>query len=322
MATKYTQLTEEQRYQIQILFAEGNSQGQIAKKIGYHKSTISRELKRNASESGYKAKLANVISQTRKKTALKKIKFTSTLQEIVTEKLKNKWSPEQISGYLKKEGLESISHERIYQYVWKDKKQGGELYKHLRQASKKYKKRRGSKDSRGQIPGKISIDQRPPEVDLKQRFGDWEGDTIVGKDHDGYLVTLVERTSKLTLIRKVSSKTADAVEKAIIEALSPYKSSLKSITFDNGKEFANHLSLTATLGVAIYFAHPYSSWERGLNENTNGLIRQYIPKKTRINGIDEAFIKFVEKALNSRPRKTLNYCMPEEIFMKKSKEAA
>jgi IS30 family transposase len=315
---KYDQLTQEQRYHIAALKKTGLSVTMIAEQVGTHKSTISRELRRNLGGRGYSPKQAQELSDARRSTARKYIKMTLALRKKIEALLRKDWSPDQISGYLaKNEGI-SISHERIYQHVLEDKKSGGELYKHLRHSSKKRKKRYGSHDRRGQIKNRISIEERPSIVDKKTRVGDWEIDTVIGKNHKGALVTIVDRVSKVTVIEKVATKQAEGVTDATIKALSPYADWVHTITADNGKEFAGHEEISKALDTRMYFAHPYSSWERGTNENTNGLIRQYVPKGSSFDNITNKTTKKIMGALNNRPRKLLNYSTPNEFLFKKT----
>ena len=310
----YSQLTQEQRYHISGLQKAGKFQTHIADEVGVHKSTISRELRRNRGDKGYQPKQAHRIALDKRLHAKKYIKFSADLERIVTEKILLDWSPEQISGYLKKEHIAKISHERIYQFILADKKSGGSLYTHLRHSGKKRKKRYGSKDRRGQIKNRVSIDKRPEIVDKKQRIGDWEGDTIIGKQQQKAIVTLVDRVSKMVRIGPVATKHSDSVAEIIATILKPMKQISHTITFDNGKEFSAHEKIAESLNLEIYFAHPYSSWERGANENTNGLIRQYIPKGSSFEGIQNERIKFIENRLNNRPRKSLGYLTPNEVY--------
>lgn len=222
-------------------------------------------------------------------------------------------SPEQISGWLKLCRGISISHEWIYQYIYQDKRNGGCLHEHLR-CQKKRRKRYGSYNRGGQIINRVSIDERPAIVDTRSRIGDWELDTIVGKAHKQAVVTLTERKTRFSLIRKVRFRTAENVANAIIELLWPIKEWVKTLTADNGKEFAFHDLIAISLSAKFYFAHPYSSWERGLNENTNGLIRQYIPKKTDFKTITQKKIDAIMEKLNNRPRKCLGFMTPNQIF--------
>lgn len=310
----YRQLTQVQRYQISALRKVGKFQTYIADEIGVHKSTISRELRRNCGKQDYWPQQAHKLALKNRHHAEKHIKFTAELAEIVTEKILLDWSPDQVSGYLKKDGIAEISHERIYQFLLVDKKAGGALYTHLRHSGKKRKKRYGSKDRRGQIKNRISIDERPKVVDKKQRIGDWEGDTIIGAQQQKAIVTLVDRASKVVRIGPVATKHSEAVATIIIDLLKPMQQASHTVTFDNGKEFSAHEKISNSLNVNIYFAHPYSSWERGANENTNGLIRQYIPKGGSFENISNKRIKFIEDRLNNRPRKTLGYRTPNEVY--------
>ena len=275
----YKQLNQGQRYQIEILLKAGHTQKEIAQQLNVSSATISREIKRNKGKRGYRPKQAQIKADKRRSKAAKALKMTDDVIRLVEEKLMLDWSPEQISGWLKMEKGIAISHERIYQHVWSDKRYGGKLYIHLRQAHKKRKKQYGSKDKRGQIRNRVSIDERPALVEEKTRIGDWEIDTVIGQNHQGALVTIVDRVSKFTLIKKVDSKHAEVVTEATIILLQPYIDKTLTITADNGKEFAGHEKTKEQLNAEVYFAHPYHSWERGLNENTNGLIRQYfLPK--------------------------------------------
>jgi len=310
----YSQLTQEQRYHIYGLQKAGNLQNFIADEVGVHKSTISREIRRNRGERGYRPQQAHKLALANRQQAEKYIKFTPELKKFVTEKILLDWSPDQISGYLRKKGAAEISHERIYQFLLADKKAGGTLYAHLRHSGKKRKKRYGSKDRRGQIKNRISIDERPKVVDKKQRIGDWEGDTIIGKQQQKAIVTLVDRVSKVVRIGPVATKHSRDVATIITGMLAPMQQVSHTITFDNGKEFAAHEKIAQALDIDIYFAHPYSSWERGLNENTNGLIRQYIKKGASFKGVTNARINFIEDRLNNRPRKSLGYSTPNEVY--------
>lgn len=312
--THYNQLTQEQRYHISALQKAGNSQISIAEAVGVHKSTISREIGRNSGERGYRPKQANELALEKRHHAEKHITFTAELQILVTEKIMLDWSPEQISGHFEVQGVAKLSHERIYQFLLTDKRAGGTLHTHLRHSGKRRKKRYGSKDKRGQIKNRVSIDERPKIVDKKERIGDWEGDTIIGAHQQKAIVTLVDRASKLTRIGPVATKHADVVSAIIIELLRPMKRISHTTTLDNGKEFSDHQHIAKSLGITIYFAHPYSSWERGLNENTNGLIRQYIKKGSSFEGITLERIKFIEDRLNNRPRKSLGYRTPNEVY--------
>jgi len=227
--------------------------------------------------------------------------------------IREEWSPEQIVGRVAMEQGVSISHEWIYQYVYADKRSGGELYRFLR-CQKVRRKRYGVYSRRGCIPNQVSIDERPAIVDSRRRFGDWEGDTVIGKGHRGALVTLVERKSLYTVIRTVPNKTAEAVRNAVVDGLTPYIDRVHTITYDNGREYTDHEGMASDLESRIYFAHPYASWERGLNENTNGLIRQYFPKDRDLTTVTKHEIEKAMDKINHRPRKSLGYRTPYEVF--------
>lgn len=317
MAIKeYHQLDYEDRCQIEALTQSELSQSAIARQLAVHRSTIGRELKRNSGNLGYQFKEANDFALKRRQNASsmpQKMKGATLI--IIKEKLCNyQWSPEQISGWLKANMKTNVTHEVIYQYIWKDKKEGGTLYKNLRHNGKKYNKRKGKNAGRGLIPNRVDIEERPAIVDEKIRIGDWEADTIIGANHAGALVSIVDRVSKYTKLKLVKNKKAKRVAAAIQEKLDPMNDVVHTITVDNGKEFAMHESIASLLSARIYFAKPYRSWERGLNEHTNGLVRQYFPKNTRFDTISDEEVQRVEDLLNSRPRKILNFRTPLEAF--------
>jgi len=310
----YTQLTREQRYQIYALMKAGQNQTQMASIIKVHKSTISRELARNCGQRGYRPKQAQQLALSRKLPAHQP-RIQPATWTLVESWLGQQWSPEQISGRLKLEQMALVSHERIYQYIYRDKRAGGNLYLNLR-SQKKRRKRYGSNDRRGQLPNRRSIDERPLIVERKARLGDWEADTIIGKGHREAIVSLVERKSKLTRLAKVKRKTAESVRHAITAQLPQL--CVRTITSDNGREFAQHQQIAHQLSADFYFAHPFASWERGLNENTNGLVRQYFPKQHDFSTISDTELNRVVERLNDRPRKTLGYKTPNEVFFKQS----
>ena len=254
------------------------------------------------------------MAEERKKAKRQFYKFTDEVAEFVTDKLLLDWSPEQISGYAKRWELFSISHEGIYQFIFEDKQKGGELYKHLRHQHKKYRKRYGSPKRQSLIKNRVMIDDRPKIVEERSRVGDWEIDTIIGKNQKQAILSMVERKSKFTLLRKLTFKTSDATQNALKEALLAYKLFVHIITSDNGSEFAKHSEVSKALEAQFFFAHPYSSWERGLNENTNGLVRQYIKKGSELTNITDKNLAIISDKLNTRPRKTLGYKSPNEVF--------
>jgi len=315
---EYRQLTEEDRIEIYAMKQAGKIQNEIALRLGVHPSTISRELARNTGMKSYRPKQAQQKALHRRFTARKAVKMTSETINYIECKLRQEHSPEQIAERMKldcKWSGPTVSHERIYQHIWHDKANGGLLYKHLRiVGTKKKRKRRNSRDRRGMIKNRVGIEARPAIVERKNRIGDWEGDTVVGKNHQGALVTLVDRKSKLTLIGRVDRYTAEAVEQTIVALMEWLPRRHYTLTVDNGKEFSNHENVAATLQIKVYFADPYSAWQRGLNENTNGLIRQYVPKGSDIRTITNEQIEHIMDRLNNRPRKTLGFLTPNEVF--------
>ena len=320
---EYKQLTEEDRIEIYAMKQAGKEQNMIAAALGVHPTTISRELTRNTGLRGYRPKQAQQEALHRRFTARKAVKMTPETIGYIESKLREEHSPEQIAERMKLDpGWHgpTVSHERIYQHVWQDKARNGMLYKHLRiGGTKQRRKRRNSRDMRGIIKKRVGIQERPKIVERKIRIGDWEGDTIVGKNHQGALVTLVDRKSKLTLIGKVDRYTAEAVEKTIISLMELLPRRNYTLTVDNGKEFASHESVADALQIKVYFADPYSAWQRGLNENTNGLIRQYVPKGSDVRTLTDEQVQHIMDRLNNRPRKTLGYLTPNEVFYKRKK---
>lgn len=307
----YQQLTQEQRYQIYAMKKIGFSQTEIAAEIGVHKSTISREIGRNAGGKGYRPQKAQRFAEARRQKARPRI-MAETWQ-LVEEKIGLDWSPEQISGWLRKNKAIEISHEWIYQYVYADYQAGGELYQHLRSQKKRRKRLRG-RDRRGVLPDRRMIDERPEIVEERSRLGDWEVDTLIGKQHRQAIVTLTDRKSRFALLGKVEQRRADLVTEMVVQLLRPFQDKAKTMTGDNGKEFANHEQIAGALGLDFYFAHPYASWERGANENMNGLVRQYLPKKTDFTNVEGADLNWIMDRLNLRPRKCLDYRTPFEVF--------
>ena len=316
----YTHISVEQRIKIEALLKAGHKASFIAKQLGIHRSSIYRELKRNQTKTGkYNAVFAQELSEEQKERFSHNRSFTFSMEKFIIEKLsKEQWSPEQIWGYCKENNIDMVSHESIYKFVYQDKDKGGLLYKNLCVASKKYRKRYGAgKGKRCIIKDKVSIDERPECINNKQRVGDWEIDTIVGKDNKGAIVTIAERATAFVLIAKLNGKNAQELAEAVVKLMIPFKELVLSITSDNGTEFAMHKYISKRLDALFYFAHPYSSWERGLNEYTNRLIRQYIPKKTDFKNINNLNINKITMKLNRRPRKNLNYNTPGKVFLTK-----
>jgi IS30 family transposase len=307
---KYQQLTEGKRYQISVLLGQGYRPAAIAKSINVDRSTVYRELSRNSSASGYDPGCAQQQAQTRQVSAAK-YRVPSLTIKYVELGLSLQWSPEQISGVGRLMDMQ-VSHEWIYRHIAADKASGGKLYKALRQGHKRYL--RGTNTKRCVIPDPRSIDDRPGIVDTRERFGDWEVDTVMGKQGTGALVTLAERQSRMYLVRKVEAKRAFDVRDAVIDMLKPYGAAVRTITADNGSEFVEHKAIAEALNIDFYFAHPYSSWERGLNENFNGLLRQYIPKGTDLRLVTDEDVRRAELRLNLRPRKCLGFRQPGVVF--------
>ena len=311
----YTQLTQAQRYQISAMLKIGQTQTEIAEVIGKHKSTISREVRRNRGQRGYRPKQAQQMSMDRRKKATPRIQETTWA--LIESKLEEDWSPEQISDWLKRNTEIQVSHERIYLHILADKRAGGDLYQHLR-CQKKRRKRYGSYDRRGKLSNRRSIEERPEIVNQRQRIGDWEVDTMIGEGHRQAIVTLTERKSRFSMLRKVEQRKAHLVSAAVIDLLQPVADRSHTITGDNGKEFAEHERIAQELEVSFFFAHPYSAWERGANENMNGLVRQYIPKNRDLSSVTEDELVQIMNKLNHRPRKCLDFKTPFEVFFEHS----
>ena len=311
-------LTEHQKYTISTMLENGYKQSEIAKVINKDKSVVSREISRNKDKRNgvYRHDLANRKYRYRQKTKSRHKRFTKEVQDNVKKLLLKDYSPEQIVATLHKQNKSTVSVERIYQHVWQDKNQKGNLHKHLRNQGRRYRKRGSAKDNRGIIPNKIMIGKRPKIVDKKERFGDLEVDLIIGKNHKQAIVTLNDRASGVLKMKKVYSKKSDEVSNAINEMLKDWLPYIHTITSDNGKEFAEHKKVTEESNIDYYFANPYHPWERGANENLNRLIRQYIPKKSDFSLITDEYIKQIENRLNSRPRKRFNFENPIFVMNK------
>ncbi|WP_067522631.1 IS30 family transposase [Endozoicomonas ascidiicola] len=312
MAFKH--LSSEERHYIEIELKNGTSQNKIAQKLGRDQSSLSRELGRNKGLRGYRHQQAHRMAQQRHQEKTKAVKLTDDIKRRIANDIRADLSPEQVAGRLKKEGGIELHHETIYQYIADDKRKGGTLYKHLRHQKKTYRKRYGSAHNRTGIPNRVGIEERPAVVNNRERVGDWEADTIIGKNHKGAIATLDERKTKLRLAVPLPGKKAKAVKQAMIGVLKPLKKFVKTITYDNGKEFVQHEEVAKALKCDSYFAAPYHSWERGQNENANGLLRQYFPKSMELNNVTEKEVIIAVDKLNNRPRKCLDYKTPYEAF--------
>lgn len=312
----YKQLTSEQRYTISVLLQRTCSKKSIAEAIGVHPSTVTRELKRNSSQRGvYKWDKAHKQAEKRSKRSPGNRAISKVIWDEVRHHLVNdQWSPEQISGYLAKSGSK-ISHETIYKWIRIDKRDRGTLYKHLRHRLK-HRSRPVGAAGRYHIPNRVGIEERPKEVDGK-RFGDFEMDTIVGPNNQQAIVTLVERSTNRLFMEKLKhGKDSKELTLTVIKMLTPYKDSIRSITTDNGREFAAHAKISEAIGVRVYFTDPYSSWQKGAIENANGLIRQYIPKGMPFKNVSDSQIRQIQDKINNRPRKKLHFSSPDELFSK------
>lgn len=315
MGQTYSQLTEGERNQFYALRQARMPMKEIANQLGRSRTTLYNELNRNRGGRGYRPRQAQQFAEKRQVEKVQPLKMHPNVIAYIESKLQLQWAPQQIASTMKADpdgpGL-AVSHETIYRYVWDDKRTGGAWYAQLRHGQKKRRKRRGSKDLRGKIQNRVDIEQRPAVVETRKRLGDWEADLVCGAGASGYLVTLVERLSRRVLIGYTKTKTANEVTGEILRLLKDQV--VKTITFDNGKEFADHERIAAELDCQCYFAKPYHSWERGLNENTNGLIRQYFPKKMSFAKISAHQIALVEHRLNTRPRKCLGFKPPNRVY--------
>lgn len=311
---RYTQLTSEQRYQISGFKKAGWKQAQIAVDVGVNKSTISRELKRNKGDRGWRAKQAQRLRDERRQGCINGKQFSLNDWTEVDRLIRQDLSPEQAAARLELEGGLQISHEAIYQHIYADKRAGSDLWRHLRCQKPRRKRYASGQERRGMIKNRISIDKRPEIVEQKIRIGDWEGDTVIGKNHQGILVTLAERKSRYVLAGQLRSKHAEVVTAKVNSLLRSHKHKCHTVTFDNGKEFAEHETIASELKADIYFAHPYHSWERGLNENSNGLLRQYFPKGMGLTDVTDEQVQWAVDRLNHRPRKVLAFKTPHEVF--------
>lgn len=313
---KYHQITHGERYRIAALRQEGLCPAAIARRIGRHRSTISREYDRNGSrwDNGYRPSRAQEQANGRRSRSRRNQRFGDLEWDLVEALLRDDLSPEQTSGYLRKMGTVSISHETIYRYIWKDREHGGDLCKHLRCARKKRRKRYGRYDSRGRLAEKRHISERPSWIEFRRRVGHWEIDTVMGGGNEHCIVTLVERATGYVLIGKLKDRTMEETTRRTIQLIRKHLSQFKTITADNGTEFHAYKKIEKATGVKIYFATPYHSWERGTNENTNGLIRQYLPKRQSMAHVTQSDCNRIAEKLNARPRKRYGYDTPEERF--------
>lgn len=311
----YRQLSTEERYQIAALRQQGLSARQIAAALARHHSTISREVRRNATpyDGAYRPSYAKEMTSGRRRRSRRNARYGPTHFAAIEALLVRDWSPEQIVGRRRREGLPVMSHETIYGWIWRDREQGGSLWRHLRGARKRRRKRYGRYDSRGRLAGKRLIQERPRVVTLRRRFGDWEADTVHGRGKP-CIATAVERKSGLVRIGPLPRPTVDHTNARLIELLAGEPHPVRTLTSDNGVEFHGYKHLERALGLTVYFATPHHAWERGTNENTNGLIRQYLPKGSSLARLTQGRCNQIAAALNHRPRKRLGFRTPHEVY--------
>jgi IS30 family transposase len=303
---------------------QGLSQSEIARALGRHRSTLSREVRRNSTRADgrYRAATAQERTNGRRSRSRRNLRFTAEDFALIDDLLRRQWSPEQVAGYLRREGRLLVSHETIYRHVWRDKRQGGTLHTHLRGARKRRRKRYGSYDSRGRLAGKRMISERPPEVEARERVGHWEVDTVMGAGSKDCVLTLVERKTGLVLIGKLSDRTSEGLSRRAISLMRRHGARFETVTADNGTEFHDYKRIEVRTGAAFYFARPYHSWERGSNENANGLLRQYLPKGESMAGLSQHRCNAIARQLNARPRKRLGFRTPLECFNESSVSVA
>jgi IS30 family transposase len=311
---KYRQLTSGERYELRALRRQGCSNAEIARALGRHRSTIGREIARNSrKDGGYRPYTADEMTRARRRRSRRNRRFTGPDWALVVARLQEEWSPEQISGRLALSGELRISHETIYRYVWDERRHGGALYLHLRGARKKRRKRYGRYDSRGRLAGKRMISERPPGAENRSRVGHLEGDTVLGTDKHA-LLTLVDRKTGYVLIGKLRARTVEATNRRAIDLINNAARRTRSVTVDNGTEFHGYKAIEAATAAEFFFATPHHSWERGTSENTNGLIRQYAPKRTNLAHLTQNDCDSIARRLNNRPRKRLAYRTPTERY--------
>lgn len=312
----YCQLTSEERYMLARLRRQGLNPAEIARSLGRHRSTVCREVSRNSTRADgrYRATTAQERTNGRRSRSRRNLHFSTQDFAQVEELLCRQWSPEQVSGHLRRVGYLSISHETIYRHIWRDKREGGLLYTHLRGARKQRRKRYGSYDSRGRLAGKRSISERPQAVETRREAGHWEIDTVMGTGSKDCIVSLVERRSGFLLIGKLQDRTTASLNRRVIQLIERHEGMFQTITADNGTEFHNYQRIEARTKALFYFARPYHSWERGTNENANGLIRQYLPKGTSMAALSQHQCNSIAQKLNRRPRKRHGFKTPLECY--------
>jgi len=313
----YHQITREERYTVGLLRQQGLSRAAIARLLGRHRCTIGREVRRNGTprDGCYRPQLADWYARGRRSHSRRNRQFTPAEWAQVQELLREDWSPDQVAGWLRRFRLLRISHETIYRYIWAEKRSGGTLYQHLRGACKQRRKRYGRYDSRGRLAGKRPITARPPSVETRRELGHWEADTVLGASQAGPCVlSLVERKTGYLLLGQLRQRTSAAVNPRAQQLIAAQPHPVRTITVDNGTEFHDYARLERATATRFYFATPHHAWERGTNENTNGLVRQYLPKRQSMAHLTQHDCNRIAAKLNRRPRKRLGYRTPEECY--------
>jgi IS30 family transposase len=313
---EYCQLTQAERYIIASMRREKVPAAQIALRLGRDRSTIYREVKRNKTTHNghYGAEKAHSYATARRRRSRRKPQYSQQELGRVSALLRRRWSPQQIAGRQRRVGQLRISAQTIYRHIRRDRKAGGDLWRYTRIISKFGRKRYRSVDSRGVLRGKRHISERPKEVARRRQIGHWEADTVMGADLRHCLLTMVERATGFTVIEKLSARNKEQATAALLRAMAKHKARIKTITFDNGTEFHDYKVLEQQFLIKCYFATPYHSWERGSNENLNGLVRQYLPKGMCMSTITQKDCNVIARELNERPRKRYSFQTPEELY--------
>jgi len=313
----YRQITSAERYTLGLLRQRGLAPAAIARILHRHRSTIGREVRRNGTphDGCYRPELADWYAGGRRSRSRRNQRFSPTDWRQVQELLREDWSPEQVTGWLHRFQLLTISHETIYRYIWANKHAGGTLYQHLRGARKQRRKRYGRYDSRGRLAGKRPITTRPLAAETRAEIGHWEADTVLGAGQAGACVlSMVERKTGYLLLGQLRQRISAAVNARAQQLITAQPHRVRTITVDNGTEFHEYAALEQATGTAFYFATPHHAWERGTNENTNGLIRQYLPKRQSMAHLTQHDCNRIAAKLNRRPRKRLGFRTPEECY--------
>ena len=311
----YRQLSTEERYQIGALRREGLTSAQVATALGRHRCTIAREIKRNATayDGAYRPNVAVELTNGRRRRSRRNARYSGADFAQIALLVREHWSPVQIVGRYRREGRPVMSHETMYLRIWADRSRGGTLWRYLRGAQKRRRKRYGRYDSRGRLAGKKRITERPAIVERRARYGDWEIDTVHGRG-TACVLTAVERKSGLIRIGKLPRATSRHTSERAVQLLLNEPHPVRTLTADNGTEFHGYRDIERRLGTKVYFATPHHAWERGTNENTNGLLRQYLPKGIDLRRLNQLQCDRIAAHLNHRPRLRLRFLTPHEVY--------